>query len=452
MTWSNGQFIAVGVGNTVLTSPDGIVWAAIQNMSSDIRDVVWGNDQFIAVNDRNVLNSSDGATWTASYLPDVGGFCAEVTWGNGQFAAVSKKSINIRYGSYTLLVSSDGKTWTVPFQSSSDLSYLGYCAVTWGDGQFVAFSTRGEVLTSPDGINWVPYMLDDSSYYSLHAVTWGNGQFVAVGDGDRVQTSLDGITWISHTLDDFYDLQAVTWGNGQFVAVGRSNDNDQESVVILASLDGVTWTPHILENSDRLYLSDVTWGNGRFVAVGTQYADDSDDHPVSVVLVSLDGVAWTRHTVDTGYSGLNAIAWNGSQFVAVGDRIILRSDCSHTDDPATTLITHYYVSILEREPEADGLAFWLNRIAENQAYGLSVKSVFRDMADFFFNSPEYIGRNTTDRQFITNLYLTFFQREPDEGGYAFWLERLAEGTPRDQVMGSFLYSPEFTAFMEALGF
>ena len=121
------------------------------------------------------------------------------------------------------------------------------------------------------------------------------------------------------------------------------------------------------------------------------------------------------------------------------------------DPAATTLITHYYVSILEREPEADGLAFWQGLIAEREAQKIDIKPVFRDMANFFFNSPEYLGRNTTDRQFITNLYLTFFQREPDEGGYAFWLEQLANGMVRNTAMAGFLYSQEFTDFMEALG-
>jgi hypothetical protein len=122
------------------------------------------------------------------------------------------------------------------------------------------------------------------------------------------------------------------------------------------------------------------------------------------------------------------------------------------EDPATTLITHYYVSILEREPEAEGLAYWQDQIAEKQQEGADVKLVFRDMANFFFNSSEYLGRNTTDRQFITHLYLTFFQRAPDEGGYAFWLDQLGAGMARNTAMAGFLYSPEFTNFMLGLGF
>jgi hypothetical protein len=121
-------------------------------------------------------------------------------------------------------------------------------------------------------------------------------------------------------------------------------------------------------------------------------------------------------------------------------------------DPAIALITHYYVSILDREPEAEGLAFWQGQIAEKQAQGLDVKPVFRDMANFFFNSPEYLAKNTTNVQFLFNLYLTFFQREPDDGGLAFWLTQLLEeGVPRHEVMAGFLYSPEFTDFMEGLG-
>jgi hypothetical protein len=91
-------------------------------------------------------------------------------------------------------------------------------------------------------------------------------------------------------------------------------------------------------------------------------------------------------------------------------------------------------------------------IADKQAQGLDVKPVFREMAYFFFNSPEYLSRKTINNEFITNLYLTFFQREPDNGGLTFWLNELAVETSRNVVMGHFLYSPEFTAFMQSFGF
>lgn len=121
------------------------------------------------------------------------------------------------------------------------------------------------------------------------------------------------------------------------------------------------------------------------------------------------------------------------------------------EDPAITLITHYYVSILRRSPEPAGLAYWVDQVNRAQAAG-DGKPAFRQMASDFFNSAEYTGRNTTDREFLTNLYLTFFQREPDAGGLQFWFNHLSNGVPRTEILRSFLYCPEFTNFMESLGF
>lgn len=126
-------------------------------------------------------------------------------------------------------------------------------------------------------------------------------------------------------------------------------------------------------------------------------------------------------------------------------------DPCNTNPPETSLIEHYYISILGREPDASGLAYWQGLIADCQAQGLDVKPVFRDMANFFFNSPEYLRNNTSDTEFIFNLYRTFFQREPDGDGLFFWLNQLMMGVSRNVVMSGFLYSPEFTNFMEALG-
>ena len=122
-----------------------------------------------------------------------------------------------------------------------------------------------------------------------------------------------------------------------------------------------------------------------------------------------------------------------------------------SNDPAATLTTHYYVSILGRAPDAAGLAYWRNQIIQNQEQGMDVKPVFQEMAISFFNSSEYLGHNTTNEQFIADVYLTFFQRDPDEAGLTFWLEALTRGVTRNEVIISFLFSSEFTEFMQALG-
>lgn len=78
------------------------------------------------------------------------------------------------------------------------------------------------------------------------------------------------------------------------------------------------------------HLYDVTWGNGQFVAVGSMGVDETE------VLRSPDGRTWERVSLgkptrplgasDTDVGALYGLAWNGLQFVAVGERIITSPD------------------------------------------------------------------------------------------------------------------------------
>jgi hypothetical protein len=113
----------------------------------------------------------------------------------------------------------------------------------------------------------------------------------------------------------------------------------------------------------------------------------------------------------------------------------------------TSLVEHYYQSILGRDSDSDGKAHWDSEVTRMIDLGVDPKEVFIVMAVFFFNSDEYRDRNTSDTEFITHLYLTFFARNPDAGGLAHWLGELGNGMPRDILMFNFLFSPEFDSFM-----
>lgn len=114
------------------------------------------------------------------------------------------------------------------------------------------------------------------------------------------------------------------------------------------------------------------------------------------------------------------------------------------------LITRYYQAILGRSPDSSGLAFWQGEIERSQTLGVDVQEAFRVMAGQFFTSPEYLGRNTSGTQYITDLYHTFFNREPDSGGLSYWNGQLAAGSPRSLVLFHFLFSPEFASYMQGL--
>jgi hypothetical protein len=108
------------------------------------------------------------------------------------------------------------------------------------------------------------------------------------------------------------------------------------------------------------------------------------------------------------------------------------------------LVTHFYQTILRREPDADGRAYWLGLDALNLA-GRG-ESAFA-MAQAFYSSAEYASFGRNDSAYLSDLYATFFDREPDAGGLAYWLDLLANGMPRDGVLLSFMFSPEFTQFV-----
>ncbi len=78
------------------------------------------------------------------------------------------------------------------------------------------------------------------------------------------------------------------------------------------------------------HLYDVIWGNEKFVAVGGNAFDETE------VLLSSDGAGWERVSLgkpsrplgfsSVGAGSLYSVAWNGSLFVAVGERILTSSD------------------------------------------------------------------------------------------------------------------------------
>ncbi len=73
-------------------------------------------------------------------------------------------------------------------------------------------------------------------------------------------------------------------------------------------------------------------------------------------------------------------------------------------------VTRLYQEILGREPEPDGLDFWVVQV-ETDDDRLSI-------AESFYSSAE------SRRRRVTNLYLRFLDREPEEAGLDYWAEQL----------------------------
>ncbi len=103
-----------------------------------------------------------------------------------------------------------------------------------------------------------------------------------------------------------------------------------------------------------------------------------------------------------------------------------------------------YSYSLGRDGDEAGVEYWVQRIVENM-------SEPQDVAKFFFLSAEYVEKNTSNKDYVKALYLTFVDREADASGLSFWDELLQNGTTREQVLEGFAYSEEFKKIMESYG-
>ena len=120
------------------------------------------------------------------------------------------------------------------------------------------------------------------------------------------------------------------------------------------------------------------------------------------------------------------------------------------DAKVKTVVTSFYQTILGRAPDAGGLAFWSSEATRVVGLGADVKEVFYAMSMSFFSSAEYLAKNASDTQYITDLYKTFFVRDPSASELSFWLGELTAVQSRSALLNSFLFAQEFSNLMTSI--
>lgn len=108
---------------------------------------------------------------------------------------------------------------------------------------------------------------------------------------------------------------------------------------------------------------------------------------------------------------------------------------STEQDSIEAFVDRLYVDCLNRASDPNGKAFWVSQL-------LSGKSGAEVAKQFFF-SDELIKKNLSDKEFITRLYRTFMNREPDADGFKYWLNQMSNGKDRTFIFNSFINSTEW---------
>jgi hypothetical protein len=285
----------------------GVSWRDFRVATSpDLRSMVWTGTQLVAVGE-GIWTSPDGDVWQKRHdLP--GTLLMSIVRGESLFVAVGQKSDSVGT-SAAILTSPDGLTWTPRASSAPDLSLR---EVAWSGSLFLAvggepsgqYDFKGIIVASEDGVTWETRRSGSGGYY-MH-VLWTDSLFVVSGSHSSLMTSPDGTNWTGRALPQLQAVGAMIWTGSRIVAGGSSSYAE----LVWTSPDGITWNSTAQENRAE----GLAWGDSLGVAVGYQNTGGS---VVGAVMTSPDALTWTTRRLFG--STLNAVAWTGSRFVAVGN-------------------------------------------------------------------------------------------------------------------------------------
>ena len=106
--------------------------------------------------------------------------------------------------------------------------------------------------------------------------------------------------------------------------------------------------------------------------------------------------------------------------------------------------TRLYTCCLGRDPEEGGLKYWSLALTNLEKTGA-------EAAKQFFESEEFQNMRTSNTEYVTRLYRTFMGREPETDGLNYWVGELVKGRSRLYVMAGFASSQEFTNICKKYG-
>ncbi len=107
-------------------------------------------------------------------------------------------------------------------------------------------------------------------------------------------------------------------------------------------------------------------------------------------------------------------------------------------------VTRLYRLCLGREPDADGLKDWTDRMCSGRTTGA-------DAALGFFFSEEFLLMNHGNEEYTERLYNVMMGRGSDYAGKADWLYKLENGVGRMGVFKGFADSAEFEMICNSYG-
>jgi hypothetical protein len=103
--------------------------------------------------------------------------------------------------------------------------------------------------------------------------------------------------------------------------------------------------------------------------------------------------------------------------------------------PSEQFVKTLYNDLLDREPDPEGLAYWKQRYEAGASPDQIAQELINAVQGNDVNeiSPEERDRYSDSTLYIKNLYNDILERDPDAGGLAFWKQQYEAGVPTEQI-------------------
>jgi hypothetical protein len=224
--------------------------------------------------DGSRMFSRDGRAWTHRQIGKEGEIYSTAALGGGRCV------VGGRFGGMNVFAAtSDGIGWEA---GKHDAQYANYIrSIVYFGGRFIGYGSSFLMLSS-DGVHWgdlqklAEFKVSFGIVPTLRRFAVGDGSLAAVGDFGRCSVTKDGVDWTNmpnpkpvNTMID------VAYGNGVFVGGGMHG-------LRMRSVDGLVWT-HRVVGEEGEHINAMIWDGKQFVGIGQ-----------GATYFSPDGIAWQR--------------------------------------------------------------------------------------------------------------------------------------------------------------
>lgn len=166
---------------------------------------------------------------------------------------------------------------------------------------------------------------------------------------------------------------------------------------------------------------------------------------ISVLSAAVLTASCTATAVSSYASASDKSLSTGSTSLAFDISPSTENGVSAANPKATAgFVWRMYNIALNREPDAKGLNNWVTKLNNHTATAT-------DIIDGFFFSDEYKGKKKSADEMITDCYKAMLDRSPDATGMANWKKRFDVGMSMQAICKGFVGSNEFKGLCKTYG-